>query len=65
MRRGRSREPVLRLQSRDAIAKLGFAADMTVEQLAAAVDGAEAAVRASVPTVGLIYIEPDLYRETV
>ena len=46
-------------------AKLGFAADMTVEQLAAAVDGAEAAVRASVPTVGLIYIEPDLYRETV
>lgn len=46
-------------------AKLGFAADMTVQQLATAVDAAEAAVRASVPTVGLIYIEPDLYRETV
>ena len=46
-------------------AKLGFAADMTVQQLASAVDAAEAAVRERVPTVGLIYIEPDLYRETV
>jgi cation diffusion facilitator family transporter len=46
-------------------AKLGFAADLTVAELADAVDAAELAVRTSVPTVGLIYIEPDLYRETV
>ncbi|MCU1397415.1 MAG: Cation diffusion facilitator family transporter [Acidimicrobiales bacterium] len=46
-------------------AKLGFAADLTVASLAHAVDAAEAAVRAAVPTVDLIYIEPDLYRETV
>jgi cation diffusion facilitator family transporter len=46
-------------------AKLGFAADLTVRQLAVAVDAAEAAVRERVPSVGLIYIEPDLYRETL
>ena len=46
-------------------AKLGFAADLTVGELAKAVDAAEAAVRARVPAVGLIYIEPDLYREVV
>jgi cation diffusion facilitator family transporter len=45
-------------------AKLGFAADLTVAELADAVDAAEAAVRLRVPTVGLIYIEPDLYRVT-
>ena len=44
-------------------AKLGFAADLTVRELAVAVDAAEAAVRERVPAVGLIYIEPDLYRE--
>lgn len=43
-------------------AKLGFAADLTVGELANAVDAAEAAVRTHVPAVGLIYIEPDLYR---
>jgi cation diffusion facilitator family transporter len=45
-------------------AKLGFAADLTVAELADAVDAAEAAVRLRVPNVGLIYIEPDLYRVT-
>ncbi len=45
-------------------AKLAFAADMTVAELADAVDAAEAAVRLTVPSVGLIYIEPDLYRVT-
>jgi len=45
-------------------AKLGFAADLTVADLARAVDAAEAAVRTRVPSVGLIYIEPDLYRDT-
>jgi len=44
-------------------AKLGFAADLTVADLARAVDAAEAAVRTRVPSVGLIYIEPDLYRD--
>ena len=45
-------------------AKLGFAADLTVAELADAVDAAEAAVRLKVPTVGQIYIEPDQYRVT-
>jgi cation diffusion facilitator family transporter len=45
-------------------AKLAFAADLTVAGLASAVDAAEAAVRERVPSVGLIYIEPDLYRST-
>ena len=45
-------------------AKLGFAADLTVAELARAVDAAEAAVRARMPSVALIYIEPDLYRDT-
>jgi len=45
-------------------AKLGFAANLTVAELADAVDAAEASVRARVPSVGLIYIEPDLYRDT-
>ena len=45
-------------------AKLGFAANLTVAELAEAVDAAEAAVRTRVPSVGLIYIEPDLYRDT-
>jgi len=44
-------------------AKLGFAANLTVAELAEAVDAAEAAVRTRVPSVGLIYIEPDLYRD--
>jgi len=45
-------------------AKLGFAANLTVADLAHAVDAAEASVRSRVPSVGLIYIEPDLYRDT-
>lgn len=46
-------------------AKLGFAADLTVAELADAVNAAEDAVRTRIPAVGLIYIEPDLYRESV
>jgi len=45
-------------------AKLGFAADMSLPQIAHAVDAAEAAVRQVVPAVDLIYLEPDLYRQT-
>lgn len=43
-------------------AKLEFDLDMSMADLAVAVDSAEACVRAAVPAVGLIYIEPDLYR---
>ncbi len=42
--------------------KLAFDPDLTVADLAAAIDGCEANIRAAVPTVGLIYIEPDLDR---
>jgi cation diffusion facilitator family transporter len=43
-------------------AKLGFAPNLNVSDLATAVDAVEATVRERVPAVGLIYIEPDLYR---
>jgi cation diffusion facilitator family transporter len=44
-------------------AKVEFAGGMTVPELAAAVDRVEASVRSAVPAVGLIYVEPDLYRD--
>jgi len=43
-------------------AKVEFAHGLTVEQLAEAIDALEARVRAAVPEVDLIYVEPDLYR---
>ena len=42
--------------------KVEFARNLSMAELAVAVDGVELAVRSRVPTVGLIYIEPDLYR---
>jgi cation diffusion facilitator family transporter len=45
--------------------KVEFERDLSMADLARAVDGAEAAIRARVPAVSLIYIEPDLYRDTV
>ena len=45
-------------------AKLGFEPDMSVAELADAIDGAEARLRQAVPSVDLIYIEPDLYRDS-
>jgi cation diffusion facilitator family transporter len=42
--------------------KLAFDPDLALADLAAAIDGCEANVRAAVPMVGLIYIEPDLDR---
>jgi cation diffusion facilitator family transporter len=45
-------------------AKVEFERDLSMVALATAVDGAEAAIRARVPAVGLIYIEPDLYRDS-
>lgn len=46
-------------------AKIGFVADMTLEEIAQAIDHAEARVRAAVPSARLIYLEPDLYRAPV
>ena len=45
-------------------AKLEFDPALDVAQLAVAIDGAEARLREAVPIVGLIYIEPDIRRET-
>jgi len=43
-------------------AKLEFERNLSMAELAASVDAAERSLRAAVPTVTLIYIEPDLYR---
>jgi cation diffusion facilitator family transporter len=43
-------------------AKLEFAPDLSIRELADVVDVVEAAVRAAVPAVGPIYIEPDVLR---
>ena len=43
-------------------AKLGVRPGTTIEELAAALDAAERAVRAAEPTAQVIYLEPDLYR---
>jgi cation diffusion facilitator family transporter len=42
-------------------AKVEFIPGLTVEQLAAAIDAVEALVRAAVPEVQLIYLEPDIH----
>ncbi len=44
--------------------KVAFEPHMTVAELAVAVDRLEANVRAQVPHVGLIYVEPDLHRQS-
>jgi cation diffusion facilitator family transporter len=43
-------------------AKVEFERDLSVEELATAINGAEAALRAAVPTAHLVFIEPDIYR---
>jgi cation diffusion facilitator family transporter len=43
-------------------AKIGAVPGLDVEALAAAIDDAEARVRAAVPAARVIYLEPDLYR---
>ncbi len=45
--------------------KLEFAPDLRVDELASAVDAVEVAVRAAVPEVGPMYVEPDLRRSAV
>lgn len=44
-------------------AKLEFDRSFGMAELASAIDTAEAAVRAAVPTVTTMYVEPDLYRD--
>jgi len=44
-------------------AKVDFGRSLSVEQLAQAIDDAETAVRAAVPTTTTIYIEPDIRRQ--
>ena len=46
-------------------AKVAVSAEVTVAQLARAIDEAEARVRAAVPIARAIYLEPDLLREPV
>jgi cation diffusion facilitator family transporter len=43
-------------------AKLEFAPDLSVNQLAEAIDEAETALRDAVPIARVVYIEPDVYR---
>jgi cation diffusion facilitator family transporter len=43
-------------------AKISVPAGSTAEQVAAAIDAAEAAVRAAEPTARVIYLEPDIFR---
>jgi cation diffusion facilitator family transporter len=42
--------------------KIAFHPELSIAQLSAAIDDVEARVRAAVPAVGLIYVEPDLFR---
>ena len=44
-------------------AKVGVARGVSAEQLAAAIDTAEAAVREAEPLAQVVYLEPDIYRE--
>ncbi|HVK21282.1 MAG TPA: cation diffusion facilitator family transporter [Actinokineospora sp.] len=46
-------------------AKVGLAPGLPLEEVAQAIDLAESRIRASIPSARLIYLEPDLYRESV
>jgi cation diffusion facilitator family transporter len=43
--------------------KLAFRPDLRISELASAIDAAESRLREDVPSVDLVYIEPDLYRD--
>ena len=45
-------------------AKVEFDRDLSVDDLAEAIDQAEAGVRRAVPAARLIYLEPDIHRDT-
>ena len=44
-------------------AKLGFAGDKPLAEVAAEIDIVETRVRAAVPTARAIYFEPDIYQK--
>ncbi len=44
-------------------AKIDFDHSLTVAELAASIDGAEAALRSAVPMATTIYVEPDIHRQ--
>jgi cation diffusion facilitator family transporter len=46
-------------------AKLEFEPDLSVDELAEAINGAEKALREAVPIARVVYIEPDVYRPAV
>ena len=46
-------------------AKLEFDPDLSVGQLAEAINGVETALREAVPIARVVYIEPDVYRPAV
>ena len=43
-------------------AKLEFSSELSIEELAEAINGAETALRAAVPIARVVYLEPDVYR---
>jgi len=45
-------------------AKLEFEPDLTVDDLTAAINGAETNLRSALPTARVVYLEPDVYRPT-
>jgi divalent metal cation (Fe/Co/Zn/Cd) transporter len=45
-------------------AKVQFREELSIEQLAAAIDAAEGRIRAVVPIARPCYLEPDLYRDS-
>jgi cation diffusion facilitator family transporter len=46
-------------------AKLEFEPDLSIDELAKAIDGAEKVLREAVPIARVVYIEPDVYRPAV
>jgi len=46
-------------------AKIALAAEMPVREVADVIAGIEAQIRADVPTVGAVYIQPDVYRPSL
>jgi divalent metal cation (Fe/Co/Zn/Cd) transporter len=44
-------------------AKVEFDHELSVHDLADAIDGAESALRDRVPSARIVYLEPDLYRD--
>ncbi|HLY34257.1 MAG TPA: cation transporter, partial [Jatrophihabitantaceae bacterium] len=45
-------------------AKVAFPQSATLADVAAAIDAAEERIRAAVPSARVIYLEPDVFRET-